>query len=161
MSSEAGSAIPSPFRYHSLPTSTYSLSTGGSASFGWTTIAPYMPFAMCASTGLVPQWYMKTPGSPALKRNVNDSPGVTSLNATFGAIRAAWKSIECGIVPPFVSVISTVWPSRTCTTGPGAPWPSKAQVLYLTPGAISTVMSFSVMCTLTRSPAGSGGIVAS
>ena len=25
---------------------------------GLTTIAPYMPFAMCASTGFVPQWYM-------------------------------------------------------------------------------------------------------
>ncbi len=95
-----------------------------------------------------------------MKLNLSDSPGATSLKATFGAIRAAWKSIECGIEPPFVSVISTVWPSRTCTTGPGAPWPSNAQVLYLTPGAISTVMSFSVMCTLTRSPAGIGGITA-
>ena len=35
-----------------------------------------MPFAMCASTGFVPQWYMKTPGSLALNRNVNDSPGI-------------------------------------------------------------------------------------
>ena len=120
-----------------------------------------MPLAMWASTGLVPQWYMKTPGSLALKRKVKDSPGATSLNALFGAMRAAWKSIECGIAPPFVSVISTVWPSRTCTTGPGAPWPSNAHVLYLTPGAISTVMSLRVMCTLTRSPAASGGSVAS
>src|SRR5215211_7281389 len=156
MSSDAGFVIPSPFRYHSLATSTYSLSAGGRPSFGSTTIAPYIPFAMWARTGLVPQWYMKTPGSPAVKRKVNDSPGATSLKATFGAIRAAWKSIECGIAPPFVSVISTVWPSRTCTTGPGAPWPSKAQVLYFTPGATSTVMSFSVMWTLTRSPAGTG-----
>ena len=96
-----------------------------------------------------------------MKRNLIDSPGATSLKATFGAMRAAWKSIECGIAPPFVSVISTVWPSRTCTTGPGAPWPSKAHVLYSTPGAISTVMSFRVICTLTRSPAASGGSVAS
>ena len=116
---------------------------------------------MCASTGFVPQWYMKTPGSPALKRKVNESPGATSLKATFGAIRAAWKSIEWGIAPPFVSVISTVWPSRTWTTGPGAPCPSNAQVLYFTPGAISTTMSFSVICTLTTSPAGIGGSVAS
>ena len=86
------------------------MSAFGSGFAGSTTIAPYIPFAMCASTGLVPQWYMKTPGSFALKRNVNDSPGATSRNATFGAIRAAWKSIECGIEPPFVSVISTVWP---------------------------------------------------
>ncbi len=63
---------------------------------------------MCISTGLVPQWYMNTPGSPALKRNVNDLPGITSTNATFGAIRAAWKSIECGMAPSFVNVISTV-----------------------------------------------------
>ena len=58
MSSEAGLSMPSPFMYHSLATSTYSLSTGGSPAFGVTTIAPYMPFAMCASTGFVPQWYM-------------------------------------------------------------------------------------------------------
>ena len=128
--------IPSPFRYHSLATSTYSLSTGGRPSFGCTTMAPYIPLAMWASTGFVPQWYMKTPGSLALKRKVKDSPGATSRKALFGAMRAAWKSIECGIAPPFVSVISTVWPSRTCTTGPGAPWPPKAHVLYLTPGAI-------------------------
>ena len=119
-SNDAGSEIPSPFRYHSEPTSTYSLSTFGSGFAGWTTIAPYIPFAMCASTGLVPQWYMKTPGSSAVKRKVNDSPGATSLKATFGAIRAAWKSMECGIEPPFVSVISTVWPCRTWTIGPGA-----------------------------------------
>src|SRR6185503_18664241 len=152
----------SPFRYHSLATRTYSLSTFGSGFFvGETTIAPYIPLAMCASTGLVPQWYMKTPGSVALKRKVNDSPGITSLKALFGAIRAAWKSIECGIVPPLVSVIWTVWPSRTCTIGPGAPWPLNDQVLYLTPGAIWTVMSFSVMCTLARLPAGAAGSLAS
>jgi hypothetical protein len=116
---------------------------------------------MCASTGFVPQWYMNTPGSPAVKRKVKESPGATSLKATFGAIRAAWKSIECGMAPPFVSVISTVCPSRTWTTGPGAPWPSNAQVLYFTPGATSTTMSFSVICTLTRSPAGIGGSDAS
>src|ERR671919_782975 len=66
--------MPSPFRYHSLATSAYSLSAAG-MSFGRTTIAPYMPFAMCASTGFVPQWYMKTPGSFASKRKVKDSPG--------------------------------------------------------------------------------------
>ena len=137
------------------------MSTFGSGLAGSTTIAPYMPLAMCASTGFVPQWYMKTPGSPALKRKVNDSPGATSLKATFGAIRAAWKSIECGIAPPFVSVISTVWPWRTWTIGPGAPWPSNAQMLYFTPGAISTALSFRTMCTLTRSPAGTAGSVAS
>src|SRR5688500_10362702 len=112
MSRLAGWSMPSPFRYHSLATSTYSLSACGSGFAGCTTIAPYMPLAMCASTGLVPQWYMKTPGSSAVKRKVNDSPGATSRKATFGAIRAAWKSIECGIAPPFFSVISTVWPSR-------------------------------------------------
>ena len=96
-----------------------------------------------------------------MKRKVNESPGATSLNATFGAMRAAWKSIECGIAPPFVSVISTVCPSRTWTTGPGAPWPLNDQVLYFTPGATSTTMSLSVMCTLTRLPAVSGGSVAS
>ncbi len=110
MSRDAGSAMPSPVRYHSLATSTYSLSAFGSAFAGSTTSAPYMPLAMWARTGFVPQWYMKTPGSSALKRNVNESPGATSLKAMFGAIRAAWKSIECGMAAPFVSVISTVCP---------------------------------------------------
>ena len=118
-----------------------------------------MPFAMCISTGFVPQWYMNTPGSLALKRNVNDLPGMTSTKALLGAIRAAWKSIECGIAPSFVSVISTVWPWRACTTGPGAP-PSKPQAAYFTPGAIWIVTSFSTMCTLTTSPAVSGGSAA-
>jgi hypothetical protein len=95
-----------------------------------------------------------------LKRNVNESPGSTSRNATLGAMRAAWKSIECGIEPPFFSVISTVWPSRTWMTGPGAPWPSNAQVLYFTPGAIWTVMSLRVMLTWTRSPPGTAGSAA-
>jgi len=58
MSSEAGCSMPSPFMYHSLPTTTYSLSTFGKAFFGSTMIAPYIPLAMCASTGFVPQWYM-------------------------------------------------------------------------------------------------------
>ena len=110
----------------------------------------------------MPQWYMKTPASFALKRNVNDSPGATSLNATFGAIRAAWKSIECGIWPPFTSVNSTVCPWRTWMTGPGADdFPSKAQTLYFTPGAISTVLCFMTMRTFTTSPAGIAGRAAS
>src|SRR5215218_6038789 len=46
---------PSLFMYHSLATSTYSWSTFGSAFFGLTTMAPYIPLAMCASTGFVPQ----------------------------------------------------------------------------------------------------------
>src|SRR5215211_6963173 len=54
MSSDAGSLMPSPFRYHSLATRTYWLSAFGML-FGSTTIAPYMPLAMCASTGFVPR----------------------------------------------------------------------------------------------------------
>ena len=126
---------------------------------GSTTIAPYIPFAMCISTGFVPQWYMKTPGSLALKLNVNDSPGLTSRKAMFGAIRAAWKSIECGIAPPFVSVIFTVWPWRTWITGPGAP-PEKAQAEYLIPGATSWTTSFSVRWTVATAPGSAAGIVA-
>jgi hypothetical protein len=83
-----------------------------------------------------------------------------SLKATFGAIRAAWKSIECGIEPPFSSVNSTVCPSRTWTIGPGAP-SSNAQTLYLTPGATSTTRSFITIVTFAMSPAGMGGRVAS
>jgi hypothetical protein len=67
MSRPAGCVSPGAFRYHSLETSTYSRSAGGSTlALGSTTIAPYIPFAMCARTGFVPQWYMYTPGSPAL-----------------------------------------------------------------------------------------------
>jgi hypothetical protein len=44
----------------------------------------------------------------------------TSRKATFGAIRAAWKSTECGIGALFVSVTRTVWPTRAWITGPGA-----------------------------------------
>ncbi len=104
----------------------------------------------------MPQWYMNTPGSFAVNRNVNDPPEGTSMNALSGAIRAAWKSIEWGMAPLFVSVISTVCPWRTWMTGPGAP-PSNPQAAYFTPGAISIVTSFSTMCTFTRSPAGTGG----
>ena len=118
-----------------------------------------MPFAMCISTGFVPQWYMKTPGSPATKLNENDWPGLTSLNAMFGAIRAAWKSIECGIAPPLVSVIFTVWPCRTWITGPGAP-PEKAQALYLIPGATSWTTSFRVRWTTATGPAGAASSAA-
>ena len=85
-----------------------------------------MPLAMCASTGGVPQWYMKTPGSLATNSKLKVSPGLTSLNALFGAMRAAWKSIECGIAPSLRSVTLTVSPWRTWITGPGAP-PSNVQ----------------------------------
>src|SRR3954451_7659749 len=105
MSNWAGVVSPSLVMYHSLATSTYERSALGSGVAGSTTIAPYMPFAMCISTGLVPQWYMNTPGSPALKLNVNDLPGMTSTNALFGAIPAAWTAIEWGVGAAFVSVI--------------------------------------------------------
>ena len=55
------------------------------------------------------------------------------MNALSGAMRAAWKSIEWGMAPPFVSVISTVCPCRTWMTGPGAP-PSKPQACVLDAG---------------------------
>src|SRR4029453_9735516 len=118
MSRAPGSSRPGPFRYPSLATSTYWWSAGGKAAFGSTTIAPYMPLAMCASTGFVPQWYMKTPGSLTLKLKVNDLPGAMSTNAGFGATRAAWKSTECGIGALFVNVTRTVWPCRAWITGP-------------------------------------------
>ena len=108
MSNCAGCVSPLRSRYHSLATSTYCLSACGSGCCGSTTIAPYMPFAMCIRTGLVPQWYMKTPGSFALKLKVNDLPGKTSMKFLSGATRPAWKSTECGIAPLFVSVILTV-----------------------------------------------------
>jgi hypothetical protein len=41
---------------------------------------------------------------------VKDSPGAMSTNALSGAIRAAWKSIECGIGLVFVIVTFTSCP---------------------------------------------------
>src|SRR5436853_1958409 len=64
MSREAGVFSSDPFRYHSLATRTYWRSAFGSEpAFGSTTIAPYIPFEMWASTGFVPHWSMNTPGS--------------------------------------------------------------------------------------------------
>jgi hypothetical protein len=114
-----------------------------------------MPFAMCASTGFVPQWYMKTPGSPALKLNVNDLPGMMSTKSLFGATRAAWKSTECGIGEWFVRVTCTVCPSRAWMTGPGTP-PSNVQASYLIPGAIERTRWLIPMLTCTTGP----GVVA-
>ena len=73
------------------------------------------------------------------------------MNALFGAMRAAWKSTECGIAPSFVSVILTSCPWRTWITGPGAP-PAHAQAAYLTPGAIWTVMSVRTRWTSATGP---------
>ena len=85
----------------------------GMPALGSTMIAPYMPFAMCASTGGVPQWYMNAPGVSARKRKCTLPPFGIVLNDMFGAVSAAWKSIECGIAPPFTSVTSTLSPCRT------------------------------------------------
>lgn len=86
---------------------------------GSTTMALYIPFAMWANVGAVPQWYMKTPGTLATKPKVFEAPGPMSEKSTFGATCAAWKSTECAIVPRFVSVTTTFCPSRTWMTGPG------------------------------------------
>ncbi len=70
-------------------------------------------------------------------------------------MRAAWKSIECGIAPPLVSSTWTRWPWRTWITGPGAP-PANVQAVNETPGAICSVTSFSVILTC-LTPSTSGG----
>ena len=64
--------------------------------------------------------------------------------------------MECGIAPPLVSFMRTVWPWRTWTIGPGTP-PSKPQAANFTPGAISTVTSLMTMCTLATLPGATGG----
>src|SRR6266508_6010340 len=84
---------------------------------------------------------------------------MTSPKALVGAIRAAWKSTECGMAPLLVSVILTSWPWRTWITGPGAP-PAQAQAEYLTPGAIWMLMSVSASLTFATGPAGTAGSVA-
>src|SRR3954451_15323034 len=115
-----------------------------------------MPFAMCVSTGFVPQWYMNTPGSFARNAYETDWRGSTSPNALLGATRAAWKSTECGIAPSFVNVTFTSCPWRTWITGPGAP-PAQAQAAYLTPGATWMVMSVSARFTVATGPGGAAG----
>src|SRR5690606_27948679 len=97
-------------------------------------IAPYMPLAMWAAVGAVPQWYMKAPGTRATNWNESESPGLTLTNARLGAISAAWKSIECNIGESLTSVNSTVSPTVTRTTGPGTTL-SKVQASKTTPGA--------------------------
>jgi hypothetical protein len=120
MSRPAACFRPSLPRYHSLATSTYCRSAAASVpAAGSTTIAPYIPFAMCASTGFVPQWYTKTPGAVALKLKLNDLPGSTSRNATFGAMRAAWQSTECAIGAWFVDCRVAVIPKKTGATAAG------------------------------------------
>ncbi len=74
-----------------------------------------MPLAMCASTGLVPQWYMKTPGLLGLE---GEREGLARRDVDEVHVRrrerAAWKSTECGIGESFRSVTRTVWPWRAC-----------------------------------------------
>ena len=86
-----------------------------------------MPLAMCASTGGVPQWYMKTPGVVGTEPEVQAPAARDRAERPVGRdVSAAWKSIEWGIAPPFTSVTSTQSPWRTWMTGPGAP-PSNVQ----------------------------------
>src|SRR6266511_2196312 len=109
-------------------------------------IIPYMPLAMWWTTGWVPQWYMNTPGEVALNEYVRLFPGMTSRNARFGAMRAAWKSMECGIDALLRMVTFTTSPTRARMTGPGTLGP-KVQTVTTLPGAISTFFSDMSMTT--------------
>src|ERR1043165_3494299 len=53
-------------------------------------------------------------------------------------MRAAWKSIECGIGALFTTLMRTRSPSRTRRIGPGT-LPPNVHPSYFTPLAISTV----------------------
>src|SRR5205814_6764197 len=75
-----------------------------------------------------------------MNSNDSESFGRIVRNALFIGIRAAWKSIECGIEASLTRRIRTRSPSRTRTTGPGTV-PPNVQLLYVTPFAISTVVS--------------------
>ena len=81
--------------------------------------APYMPIAMCRSTGGVPQWYMKMPECVAVNLYTNVLPGPIIRIVTFGATLLAWKSIEWTIVPLLTRVISNVSPTFPRRIGPG------------------------------------------
>src|SRR5262245_17493412 len=78
-----------------------------------------------------------------------------STKALSGAIRAAWKSTECGIGELFVSVTRTVCPCRAWTTGPGTP-PLNVHASYLIPGAIESTRWEMPRLTFTTGP----GVVA-
>src|SRR5438067_222864 len=71
--------------------------------------------------------------------------------AISGATWAAWKSIECCIVPLLTNVTFTVCPCRTCRIGPGTV-PPNVHAWYCTPLAISIVASFDSMVTATTLP---------
>src|SRR5207253_11168189 len=75
-----------------------------------------------------------------MNSNDSESFGRIVRNALFIGIRAAWKSIECGMEASLTRRIRTKSPSRTRTTGPGTV-PPNVQLLYVTPFAISTVAS--------------------
>ena len=110
---------------------------------GSTMIIPYMPLAMWCTTGAVPQWYMNTPGW--LAREL-ERPALAGHHVgervLLGAMRGAWKSIECGIVVLLRMRDVTRSPTRTRTTGPGTR-SAKVHTFTTLPGAIST--TFSVM----------------
>jgi hypothetical protein len=81
---------------------------------------------------------MKAPASRAMNSKRIVSFGLSILYATFAGIRAAWKSIECGMGERFTTLIRTRSPSRTRNVGPGTV-PPKVHPSYFTPLAISTV----------------------
>ena len=72
--------------------------------------APYMPIAMCISTGGVPQWYMKIPAWFAVNVYVCDLPASIGTIAVLGETMPAWKSSEWVIVPSLTIVKLNVSP---------------------------------------------------
>ena len=78
------------------------------AADGSTTIAPYMPLAMCASTGGVPQWYMKTPGSLAVKL---EREALARLDVLERPVRGDARGVEVDRVRDRAVVAS----ASTCT----------------------------------------------
>jgi len=91
-----------------------------------------------------------------VKRKVTDSPFPTDRNANFGSICAAWKSIEWGIIASFVSVNSTVSPTRVCTIGPGTS-PSKVHAATTVSSEIRTGASRACQRSCSNPPGASGG----
>ena len=111
---------------------------------------------MCIRTGAVPQWNMKAPAYFGLNVKVTDSPFATERNATFGSICAAWKSMECGMSTSFVSVNSTVSPTRVCTNGPGMS-PSNVHAATTVSSEIRTGACLACQCIRCTFPAGIDG----
>ena len=119
-------------------------------------IAPYMPLEMCASTGLVPQWYMNTPGSLARERVRHRLARLHVDEVDVGRHASCMEVDGVGDRAVVGERDSTLLALADVDHGAGAPF-DHVQAVYLTPGAISIVRSVSVSVMSATGPSTTGG----